>query len=107
MRSAACRANYTTARIATAQGSGRCYQHPARNQRVNPERHRRSKAVDCRAWTILAEWLEIAIKDLIVAKRGSSEYGRKCVHCCWKRGPHALAQKSMRVGRRSGLRTPC
>lgn len=74
VRCAACGATYTGARLAKAQGSGRCYQHPALNERMDPERYRRSVAAGCRRWTILAEELETTIKDLIVAQRASSEY---------------------------------
>lgn len=69
-----CGLEYNGSRLSKAQDEVRSYVHPIPSRRVNPEAYELFHAQGCRAYTVLADELENAIRDTILAERATSSY---------------------------------
>lgn len=69
-----CGVEYHGGRLSKAQDRSRCYVHPKPTKRRDPEGFRRFHEHGCKAYYVLADELESAIKDLIVTERASEDF---------------------------------
>lgn len=72
-----CGTEYNGGRLSKRQGGGRCYIHPKPKKRQDPELYRLFEERGCLVYTVIADELESAIKDLIVKERASPEFERE------------------------------
>jgi hypothetical protein len=69
-----CGIEYNGSRLSKAQGEARCYTHPVPLKRANTEAFETYRKAGCKAYTVGADELELAIRDIILTERASSDF---------------------------------
>jgi hypothetical protein len=69
-----CGIEYNGTRLNKSQDETRSYAHPVPLKRANPGAFERYQASGCKAYSIVADELETAIRDIILSERASTDF---------------------------------